>query len=125
MGLWANMSSTIRLVFIVATQFKWPMKQLDINNAFLHGYLNEPVYMTQSHGFIDTVNSTHVCLLSNPLYSLKQAPRAWYERLRQSLLELDFTISPSDPSLFIRKTSTDVAIVLIFMDDILITGSST
>ena len=96
-------SSTIRLDFVVATQFNWPMKQLDINNAFLHGYLNKPVNMTQPSDFIDTVNPTYV--LSKSLYGLKQAPRAWYERLRQSLLELDLTISPSDPSLFIRKTS--------------------
>ena len=101
------------------------MKQIDINNAFLHGYLNEPVYMTQPPGFIDTVNPTHVCRLSKSLYGLKQAPQPWYEWLRQSLLEPDFTISPSDPSLFIRKTSTDVVIVLIYVDDILLTGSST
>ena len=56
------------------------------------------------------------------LYGLKQAPRAWYKQLRQSLLELDFTISHSDPSLFIQKTSTDGAIVLIYVDDILPTS---
>jgi len=67
-------SSTIRLVFVVATQFNWPMKQLDINNSFLHSYLYELVYMTQSPGFIDTVNPTHVFLLSKSLYGLKQAP---------------------------------------------------
>ena len=81
--------------------------------------------MTQLPGFIDTVNPIHVCRLSKSLYGLKQAPRAWNKRLRQSLLELDFTISPSDPLLFIRKTSTDVAIVLIYVDDILLNGSST
>jgi len=81
--------------------------------------------MTQLPGFIDTVNPTHVCRLSKSLYGLKKAPRAWYERLRQSLLELDFTISPSDLSLFNRKTSIDVAIILIYVDGILLTGSST
>ena len=118
-------SSTIRLVFAVATQFNWPMKQLDINNTFLHNYLNEPVYVTQPPGLIDIVNPTHACRLSKSLYGLKQAPRAGYERLRQSLLELDITISPSDSSLFIQKTSTDVVIVLIYVDNILLTGSST
>jgi len=55
----------------------------------------------------------------------KITPRAWYERLRQSLLELDFTISPSNPSIFIQKTATDVTIVLIYVDDILLTSSFT
>ena len=101
------------------------MKQLDINNAFLRGYLTESVCITQPSDFIDKVNPTHVCRLSKSLYGLKQAPRARYERLRQSILELDFTISPSYLSLFIRKTSTNVAIILIYMNDILLTGSTT
>lgn len=68
--------TTIRLVITVALSQQWPFRQLDINNAFLHGTLSETVYMEQSKGFVDSSHPNYVCKLNKALYGLKQSPRA-------------------------------------------------
>lgn len=69
-------SLTIRLVLHLAITQSWPLKQLDVNNAFLQGTLSDEVYVTQPPGFIDRDRPHHVCRLRKALYGLKQAPRA-------------------------------------------------
>jgi hypothetical protein len=66
-------------VFKVAYSRGWDMRQIDIQNAFLHGYLDEEVYMTQPPGFSHPSLPDHVCKLQKALYGLKQAPRAWFK----------------------------------------------
>lgn len=81
--------------------------------------------MTQPEGFIIPNRNNHVCELSKAIYGFKQAPRAWYEHFRYVLLQYNFIQSQSDLSLFILHTKIEVAYILIYVDDIIITGSST
>lgn len=70
--------ATIRLVLSIALHFQWPIRQLDVQNAFLHGNLTKEVYMRKPVGFIDQQFPSHVCRLCRSLYGLKQEPCAWF-----------------------------------------------
>lgn len=116
---------TIRIIFTLSISHGWDIQQIDVNNAFLNGTLSEVVYMRQPEGFESSQYLAHVCKLNKALYGLKQAPRAWFDKLKQALLNKGFHNSISDSSLFILKDFCQVLYVLIYVDDILITGSST
>jgi histone deacetylase 1/2 len=114
---------TIRLILSLAISYKWPLKQLDINNAFLNGTLEEEVYMVQPQGF-EVSDSSLVCKLNKALYGLKQAPRQWFDKLTNTLIQFGFRASKCDPSLFIYTKDKQVVYMLVYVDDIIITGSS-
>jgi len=116
--------TTIRLVLSIALQHNWPLRQLDVNNAFLHGSLSEEVYMQQPPGFIHPEKTHHVCRLRKSIYSLKQAPRAWFQTLQKFLSDYGFVNSTNDSSLFILRTTETVLYILVYVDDIIITGNS-
>lgn len=99
------------------------MRQLDINNAFLQGKLDEDVYIAQPSGFVDRDKPNYVCKLRKALYGLKQAPRVWYTELRNFLISSGFKNSQSDASLFILLRSDIVIYVLVYVDDIVIMGN--
>ncbi|KAJ9551582.1 hypothetical protein OSB04_015627 [Centaurea solstitialis] len=116
--------TTIRLVLSLAVCRGWSLRQLNINNAFLQGTLNEHVYMSQPTGFVDKDNPTHVCKLNKAIYGLKQAPRAWYTELKTFLLSSGFRNSISDPSLFLYQHGDATIYLLVYVDDIIVTGPS-
>jgi histone deacetylase 1/2 len=114
---------TIRIILTLAVTYKWQVQQIDINNAFLNGVLQEEVFMQQPAGF-EVADKSLVCKLHKSLYGLKQAPRAWYDRLTQALLQMGFVKSKCDPSLLVRSHKGQYTYVLIYVDDILVTGSA-
>ena len=115
---------SIRLLFCMTTMRSWPLYQLDIKNAFLHGDLVEEVYMKQPLGFVTQGESGLVCWLRHSLYGLKQSPRAWFGYFSSVVQEFGMTRSTSDHSVFYHHTFSRESIYLIvYVDDIFITDS--
>ncbi|GJT89666.1 putative RNA-directed DNA polymerase [Tanacetum coccineum] len=114
---------TVRCVLSLAVYNGWPVYQLDINNAFLYGDLVEDVYMSLPDGYFSK-NDTRVCKLVKSLYGLKQAPRKWNEKLTAVLHENGFEQSKNDFSLFKKNKDGVVIILLVYVDDIVVTGNN-
>ncbi|XP_071708628.1 uncharacterized protein [Rutidosis leptorrhynchoides] len=117
--------TSIRTVLSLAVSRHWPVHQLDVKNAFLHGQLSETVYMHQPPGFRDPRYPDHACLLQKSLYGLKQAPRAWFQRFAGYAQQIGFHQSRCDTSLFIYRQGSDTTYLLLYVDDIVLTASST
>ncbi|KAK1626914.1 hypothetical protein QYE76_001229 [Lolium multiflorum] len=116
--------ATIRIVLSIAVSRNWCLRQLDVKNAFLHGVLEEEVYMKQPPGFAHPNAPNYICHLDKALYGLKQAPRAWYSRLSTKLQDFGFMPSKADTSLFLYTRAGVTIFVLIYVDDIIVTSSS-
>ncbi|RVW35994.1 Retrovirus-related Pol polyprotein from transposon RE1 [Vitis vinifera] len=116
--------TTVRLVLSLAVSQGWSLRQLDVNNAFLQGTLTKDVFMSQPPGFIDHDHPHHVSKLRKAIYGLKQAPRAWYHELHQFLLQFGFINSIADTSLFIFNNRGTILYLLVYVDDIIITGNN-
>ncbi|CAL9012449.1 unnamed protein product [Prunus brigantina] len=114
--------TTVRLILSIAAMNKWSLRQLDVKNSFLHGDLEEEVFMRQPPGFEDSAHPEFVCQLKKSLYGLKQAPRAWNAKFTSYLPAIGFKSSHSDPSLFVKHTGSDI-VLLLYVDDIILTGS--
>ena len=115
--------ATIRVMLSLALSKGWCVRQFDFNNAFLNGDLQEDVYMVQPEGFRSSKPNL-VCKLQRALYGLKQAPRAWYSKLSSTLHKFGFCNTKSDASLFTRFTNSSAIYILVYVDDILITGNN-
>ncbi|KAL8156529.1 hypothetical protein AgCh_001574 [Apium graveolens] len=126
--------TTVRLLIVVAAAKDWPISQLDITNAFLHGDLNETVYMRLPPGYLQfstcvdltsiTDSSNVACKLKKSLYGLKQAPRCWFTKFSKALIEYGCSQSHSDNSLFTLTSNNQFVAILVYVDDILVAGSS-
>ncbi|GJS97316.1 retrovirus-related pol polyprotein from transposon TNT 1-94 [Tanacetum coccineum] len=92
---------------------------MDVKSAFLNGFINEEVYVAQPPGFIDFAKPDHVYRLKKALYRLKQAPKAWYDRLKSFLIKHDYTMGMVDNTLFTKKKGSNLIIVQMYVDDII------
>jgi histone deacetylase 1/2 len=117
-------AATIRLVLAIALSRGWSLRQLDVKNAFLHGVLQEEVYMHQPPGYVNPKYPGYVCKLDKAIYGLKQAPRAWHARLCVKLESLGFIPSKADASLFYFNKGRHILFVLVYVDDIIVASSS-
>ncbi|XP_071700433.1 uncharacterized mitochondrial protein AtMg00810-like [Rutidosis leptorrhynchoides] len=114
--------ATVRCMINIVVQNDSDLFQLDINNAFLYGDLDECVYMTLPLGYYNE-NDKRVCKLKRSLYGLKQAPRKWNEKLSSTLN--GFRQSLNDYSLFIESDNDVFIAILVYVDDIVVTGNNT
>ncbi|KAJ0565281.1 putative RNA-directed DNA polymerase [Helianthus annuus] len=114
---------TIRCVLSLAVQYDWSLYQLDINNAFLYGSISEDVYMVLPEGYYSK-DESKVCKLVKSLYGLKQAPRKWNEKLTDVLLGIGFVQSSCDHSLYVLSKPSVFVVLLVYVDDIIVTGNN-
>ena len=114
--------TTIRTVPAIATAQPWPLYQFDVKIAFLHGDLKEELSMHIPQGVSGTIPCDVVCLCWS-LYCLKQAPRAWFEKFREAVLQLKFHQRYSDPSMFLHNTEAGIIVLLVYVDGIIISGT--
>src|SRR4051812_31305281 len=97
---------------------------MDVKSAFLNGYLNEEVYVELLKGFSDPDFLDHVFKLKKALYCLKEAPRAWYERLTEFLVYHGYKKGGLDKTLFFKEKDVKLMVAQIYVDDIVFGGIS-
>jgi hypothetical protein len=117
----AKMNS-IRLVLALVASHKWEVHQMDFKFAFLHRYLQEEIYMEQPLGYVQN-DSILVCRLKKSLYGLKKAPRAWYDKMDNFFIDIGFSRCHSDPNVYTKKVEIHLIILVLYVDDLILTGS--
>jgi hypothetical protein len=110
---------SIRILLAYATYHGFKLYQMDVKNAFLNGPIKEEVYVEQPPGFEDSEYPNYVYKLSKALYGFKQAPRAWYECLRDFLITNGFKVGKADPTLFTKTLDKDLFVCQLYVDDII------
>lgn len=116
--------NTVRVILSLAANYDWDLQQFDVKNAFLHGDLEEEIYMEVPPGYTRQTAASTVCKLKKALYGLKQSPRAWFGRFTKVMTDLGYKQSQGDHTLFIKHSdSGGVTILLVYVDDIIVTGN--
>lgn len=116
-------ATTVCIVISLVVSYSWFIRQLDVKNIFLHGVFNEEVFMKQPPGFIHRDYPHRVCKLTKAIYDLKQALPACFHMFSTFLLAHGFVCSKYDSSMFILRINSSVFILLLYVDDIILTGS--
>ena len=112
------------MVVSLAAQRGWSVYQLDVKSAFLHGELNEEVFVKQPCGYVQKGNEQKVYKLNKALYGLKQAPCAWYSRIEAYFMKEVFEKCDYEHTLFIKTNKEGkVLIVSLYFDDLIFTGN--
>ena len=115
---------TLRMVVAITKFFNWPLDQLDVVTAFLYGVMKEQVYCAVPEGV--ELDGNFNCLeLVKAIYGLKQASRVWNETFDEFVRSIDFEVSAYDPCLYIKIVHGHCVLLLVYVDDVLVTGSST
>ncbi|KAL0399931.1 UNVERIFIED_CONTAM: Retrovirus-related Pol polyprotein from transposon TNT 1-94 [Sesamum radiatum] len=116
--------TTVRIILALTAHFNWELKQMDVKTTFLHGDLDETIYMSQPDGFISNKHTDYVCLLKKSLYGLKQSPRQWNKKFDLFMQSRNFQRSAFDPCLYFKYYSDIPVFLVLYVDDILIASSS-
>ena len=111
------------MIIAVAAQKGWGIYQLDVKSTFLHGELNEDVFVEQPQGYEVAGKKDMVYKLHKALYELKQVPRAWFSRIEAYIVKEGFISSSSEQTLFIKQKGCKILIVSIYIDDLLFTSN--
>lgn len=116
--------NTLRVLFTVAGHKRMNVRHIDVKSAYLHGRLQEDIYMEQPRGFVQPGKEKLVCKLERSLYGLKQAAKVWNETINGILKELGFQQSHADPCLYVKVLRNGERVyLLIYVDDMLLVST--
>ena len=116
--------SAIRALLSMAAHYDFEIQQMDVKTAFLNGDLDHDIYMTQPEGYVVPGQEQLVCKLRKSLYGLKQAGRAWYEKIDNVLRELGFIPLQSDPCIYVLIRTNVAVFIALYVDDLLLLSNS-
>lgn len=114
---------TLRLLLALAAHSRWEVHHMDVQSAFLNGELVEEVYVAQPSGYIAGGKEDAVLKLRKALYGLLQAPRAWYDKIDETLIKLGFARSQLEHAVYRRDDTESYLLVGVYVDDLIITGT--
>ncbi|GKA30720.1 retrotransposon protein, putative, ty1-copia subclass [Tanacetum coccineum] len=114
----------IRILIAIAAYYDYEIWQMDVKTAFLNGHLSEEVYMEQPEGFVDPKYPNHVCKLKRSIYGLKQASRQWNKRFDDEIKKFGFTQNRDEPCVYLKASGSYIAILILYVDDILLMGNN-
>ncbi|KAL9266757.1 Retrovirus-related Pol polyprotein from transposon TNT 1-94-like protein, partial [Drosera capensis] len=115
--------TSIRTVLGLVAGLDLELEQLDVKTAFLHGDLEEEIYMVQPEGFEVKGKEHKVCRLRKSLYGLKQAPRQWYKKFDSFMTSHGYQRFKADLCVYFKRfTKGKFLILLLYVDDMLVTG---
>jgi hypothetical protein len=116
--------TSIRFILYIVAAFDLEMEEMDVKSTFLHGDLEEEIYMKQPKGFVVKGNKERVCKLKKSLYGLKQSPRMWYQKFDTYILGLGFVRSRVDHCVYSKKVGNHFIYVVLYVDDMLPVGNN-
>ncbi|KAL2243405.1 UNVERIFIED_CONTAM: Retrovirus-related Pol polyprotein from transposon TNT 1-94 [Sesamum indicum] len=112
--------TTVRIILALTVHYNWELKQMDVKTAFLHGDLDENIYICQPAGFVDESKPDFVCLLKKSLYGLKQSLRQWNKKFDSFMQSLKFNRSHYDHCLYFKHVHDSPIFLVLYVDDMLI-----
>ncbi|GJT43758.1 retrotransposon protein, putative, ty1-copia subclass [Tanacetum coccineum] len=115
---------SIRILIAIAAYYDYEIWQMDVKTAFLNVHLSEEVYMEQPEGFVNPKYPNHVCKLKRSIYGLKQASRQWNKRFDNEIKKFGFTQNPDETCVYLKASGSYVAILILYVDDILLMGNN-
>ena len=114
--------TSIHMVLALVVSLDLELEQMDVKNVFIHGDVEEELYMEQPDGFQSKKKAHLVCRLKKSLYGMKQAPRNWYKRFDSFMSDQGFTRSTADTYVYVRGDGPEKLILLLYVDGMLLVG---
>jgi hypothetical protein len=116
--------TSISFLLYVVVAFDFEVENMDVKKKFLHGDLEEEIYMKQPEGFVVKGNKELVCKLKKSSYDLKQSPKMWYQKFDTYMLGLGFTRSKEDHCVYFKLIGDHLIYLVLYVDDMLLIGNN-
>ncbi|GJU68951.1 retrotransposon protein, putative, ty1-copia subclass [Tanacetum coccineum] len=116
--------TAIRILLAIAAFYDYEIWQMDVKTAFLNGHLSEDVYTVQPEWFVDRKHPNKICKLQCSIYRLKQASKRLNKRFDEEIKKIGFTQNPDEPCVYLKASGSNVAFLVLYVDDILLMGNS-